>query len=963
MVGSISNEGRCWASITAWEHDVLPDLQLVTPRVGTVTYHSRGHCQGRSPRRPSITNSLCPPAEFARTLSEIRRSPEDFARYFLDSYYRNREGRGAREELLRFLPTKRGVAGGIVESEPLCRTAEDAAIALKYGPVRHSVDLENAIRAACPDAEVVGEMYWHHIVPPRSALQVIRDWVLDIGVPSRTHRHGVFDAEFSHVGTAIQVRGDGSFVCVAHFARLPMGDLLRSWPRVGMVGRGASSASIIALSSSDDEAGRPLSGDAKNLHPPYLDNAPPPGLPTAMPSFMRVKEETATESPPDIAYPKFGEGPTSSPDLIFREGAGDTPIDVFDALFVDFRYSESNFCANLCAKISGLKGSAYDKPLGLNVSLFSERELKYITENPGDFGLYMEGNSGYLFPLETYKERQAMRIVYEALRASGEEPLILSDMCKKHEELCGEIAQFVEKLADDYEICYCEDEGTIRRFAGLPSIFAWEASVHFGNKDATKDMYVGDDETQVVRATYYPHTATDVCPGPRSAAPKIGYINVGAPSIGETLATPLAEPPTVPSVLSPVLEFYNDNRNLSKTSLLLEYIKKYPEPSPNSTKLSAHALRLFFAEEDPAEVPLLYVPHRGWFVYNACWREQGEEKIDLTQLLQTRFLSCVVDVRATAARNNIFKQSRGGDIHPRRKFLIDLELTLSSARHMRDLIHEIRPYFLRTEPMDANPMLLQLANATLDLRSNTIRRSAPGDYLTKMSTVVVPEYAKAGINVEEPAEARTNREWAYSFLWSIFRPCPSGKPHPYDHESILGPQDDSNFEFFLQLLARLLEGKPLKRTVYFFSPRGRNSKRPIEIILTNLLGTYSGQCKHSIFTNDRRSDEANSSITLSRRGVRLLVGQEIDRDTPWCNAMYKRRSDCGREGGRRKIRTTLRNMTLCTQYVLVPTPRLPSTEFQAIAKLTGRSLSTYLTDFATPWICDVNLFRLGVLGS
>ena len=231
-----------------------------------------------------------------------------------------------------------------------------------------------------------------------------------------------------------------------------------------------------------------------------------------------------------------------------------------------------------------------------------------------------------------------------------------------------------------------------------------------------------------------------------------------------------------------------------------------------------------------------------------------------------------------------------------------------------------------------------------------------------MATVVVPEYANAGSNVEEPGEARANRDWAYSFLWSISRPCPSGKPHPYDHESILGPQCDANSEFPLHPTARLLEGRPIRRTVYFFYPRRRRSKRPIKIILTNLLGTYSGQCKRSISTNDRRPDEANSSITLRRRVVRLLVGQEIDRATPWRNAMYKRRSDCGREGVPGKIRTTSRNMTPYTQYVSVPTSRLPSAECQAIAKLTGRSLSTYLTYFATRWICDVNLFCLDVLG-
>ena len=63
-------------------------------------------------------------------------------------------------------------------------------------------------------------------------------------------------------------------------------------------------------------------------------------------------------------------------------------------------------------------------------------------------------------------------------------------MCQTHEEFLGEIAQFFEKLADDYELCYCEGEGAIKLFDGGPTIFDWEPSVHFGNKDAKKDMYV-----------------------------------------------------------------------------------------------------------------------------------------------------------------------------------------------------------------------------------------------------------------------------------------------------------------------------------------------------------------------------------------------------------------------------------------------------------------------------------------
>ena len=211
-------------------------------------------------------------------------------------------------------------------------------------------------------------------------------------------------------------------------------------------------------------------------------------------------------------------------------------------------------------------------------------------------------------------------------------------------------------------------------------------------------------------------------------------------------------------------------------------------------------------------------PTCGFFVYNGYWKEQAEEKIDLTQLLQTSFLCCVFDVRATAARLNVFKKRRGGDVHPRREFLFGLELTLSSAKHMAEIVREIRPYFLRIEPMGANPMLLQIANATIDLKTNRIRKSCTGDYLTKMPNVVAQDYAMEGSDSGEPIIERSHRERAYSFLWSIFQPCSIGVGRSYDFAEQIGVVGSVNFEFFPQLIARLLEGRPLRRTIYFPHP-------------------------------------------------------------------------------------------------------------------------------------------------
>ena len=82
------------------------------------------------------------------------------------------------------------------------------------------------------------------------------------------------------------------------------------------------------------------------------------------------------------------------------------------------------------------------------------------------------------------------------------------------------------------------------------------------------------------------------------------------------MATPIGAPNTVSSVPGAVLEFYSAERTRDITALVAAYSKQYPEMSPNRTKLSAHAIRLFFAGADHADALPLYVPHGGWFVYN-----------------------------------------------------------------------------------------------------------------------------------------------------------------------------------------------------------------------------------------------------------------------------------------------------------------------------------------------------------
>ena len=164
-----------------------------------------------------------------------------------------------------------------------------------------------------------------------------------------------------------------------------------------------------------------------------------------------------------------------------------------------------------------------------------------------------------------------------------------------------------------------------------------------------------------------------------------------------------------------------------------------------------------------------------------------------------------------------------------------------------------------------------------------------------MSNIAVPDYANVGDSMGgEPAEAAEERSWVLNLLWSIFSPGTHAVPHPLDWSDVLGNQDVRNFNFFLAYIARILDGRPLKRATFLFSPRGRNSKNALEALLRNVFGSYAQSCKNSIFLDERKLDESNSAISLSRESARWLIGQEVDTDSPWCNATFKRRADCAR---------------------------------------------------------------------
>ena len=105
----------------------------------------------------------------------------------------------------------------------------------------------------------------------------------------------------------------------------------------------------------------------------------------------------------------------------------------------------------------------------------------------------------------------------------------------------------------------------------------------------------------------------------------------------------------------------------------------------------------------------------------------------------------------------------------------------------------------------------------------------------------------------------------------------------------LGEQDEANFEFRMQVHARLLEGSPIGKLLHLYSERGRNSKGLTEKILLSTFGDYFVPVNPNIFQSDKRNENEHNSAQGFRKGAKICFFNEVSA-RPWCNAIFKTRN-------------------------------------------------------------------------
>ena len=269
----------------------------------------------------------------------------------------------------------------------------------------------------------------------------------------------------------------------------------------------------------------------------------------------------------------------------------------------------------------------------------------------------------------------------------------------------------------------------------------------------------------------------------------------GSPTAGALIPNDIRSNVQINAITAPLVNFKAAHVGLAKSELPIKYLNDTPDSVPNSRKMPAPLIWLF-TDRTSNDSKIIYLRYKGWYVYDKMWKPQGEEMIDFVVILQTEFLTCSQEERSIVAGRSIFKNITNGDASPRKKHIVDLEVDISSPTNANTIIFEMGTYFLRTRRMGENPYIMELQNATVDLRTNAIRRTSHTDYSSKQSLIRAPDYAHpVSSNSREPPTAEQDRMWVLDSIWSIFRPCASLQPHDSDARGILGTQDKSNSYF------------------------------------------------------------------------------------------------------------------------------------------------------------------------
>ena len=148
----------------------------------------------------------------ATALSELRSRPSARLSFICDKTYRHTEEPICKVEVEGFLTAYFSPLPQISELGSLTKMARENAESATVGSVAHTADLLQLGAQRRCDGNRLGEMYWSGDRLPGGPWGIIRDFLLDIGRPSRSHGQGLFDPDFTCAGAHLAQFPGGRYV-------------------------------------------------------------------------------------------------------------------------------------------------------------------------------------------------------------------------------------------------------------------------------------------------------------------------------------------------------------------------------------------------------------------------------------------------------------------------------------------------------------------------------------------------------------------------------------------------------------------------------------------------------------------------------------------------------------------------------------------------------------------------------
>lgn len=161
---------------------------------------------------------------------------------------------------------------------------------------------------------------------------------------------------------------------------------------------------------------------------------------------------------------------------------------------------------------------------------------------------------------------------------------------------------------------------------------------------------------------------------------------------------------------------------------------------------------------------LRYCPQLGWLVWDGRrWQQQTKEHLAVTRM-------------ATATVARILDEVPMATDQDKATALFKWTRTSRSGHHYADMVKLAAvDLSVRTEQLDANPMLLNVQNGTLNLETLKLERHRRGDLMTKMAGAAYDPEARCPRFLQFLKEVTLGRQGLIDYLHRLFGYCLTGE--------------------------------------------------------------------------------------------------------------------------------------------------------------------------------------------